>query len=55
VRVWGGAWEPLAVDLNLRRTNWDDVIRTERVSAEKLDEVEAAIARGIATYLDRTA
>ncbi|RNL63749.1 hypothetical protein EFK50_08440 [Nocardioides marmoriginsengisoli] len=49
-----GSWDPVAVDLNLRRTNWDDLIRTERVSETKLDEVEAAIAAGIARYLDRT-
>jgi hypothetical protein len=48
-------WEPVAVDLNLRRTNWDDLIRTERVSQAKLDEVEAAVAAGIAAYLDRSA
>ncbi|MCZ4500693.1 MAG: hypothetical protein JWQ74_3248 [Marmoricola sp.] len=48
-------WEPVAVDLNLRRTNWDDLIRTEWVGAAKLDEVEDAIARGIAAYLDRAA
>lgn len=47
------AWEPVAVDLNLRRTNWDDLIRHERVSEEKLDEVEAAVALGIAEYVSR--
>jgi len=48
-------WEPVAVDLNLRRTNWDDLIRTERISEAKLDEVEAALAAGIASYRNRTA
>lgn len=50
-----GSWDPVPVDLNLRRTNFDDLIRTERISDAKLDEVEAAVARGIETYLSRTA
>lgn len=49
-----GAWEPVAVDLDLRRTRWDDLIRPEQISADKLDEVEAAVAAGIAAYLART-
>lgn len=48
------AWEPVAVDLDLRRTRWDDLIRPEQISAAKLDEVEAAVAAGIAAYLART-
>ena len=48
-------WEPVAVDLNLRRTSWDDVIRSEQVSAAKLDEIEDAVEAGIAEYLRRTA
>lgn len=49
------AWEPTAVDLNLRRTGWDDLIRRERVSERKLDEVEEAVARGVADYASRLA
>lgn len=48
------AWEPVTVDLDLRRTGWDDLIRSEQISAAKLDEVEAAVAAGIAAYLART-
>lgn len=44
-------WEPVPVDLNLARTNWDDLIRTEQISAAKLDEIEDAIAAGVAEYL----
>lgn len=47
------AWNPVAVDLNLRRTNFDDLIRTEQVSDAKLDELEQAIADGVAAYLTR--
>jgi len=47
-------WEPVPVDLNLRRTSWDDLIRSARVSADKLDEIEAAVAGGVAEYLART-
>lgn len=48
-------WEPVAVDLNLRRTNWDDLIRTEQISAAKLDEIEDALGAGIDEYLSRMA
>jgi hypothetical protein len=48
-------WEPVPVDLNLRRTDFDDLIRQERVSTAKLDEIEEAVASGIAEYLTRTA
>lgn len=47
-------WEPTTVDLNLRRTNWDDLIRHEQVSAAKLDEIEEAIEAGVAAYLEKT-
>ncbi len=47
-------WNPVAVDLNLRRTSWDDLIRTEQVSSAKLDELEQAISDGVAAYLART-
>lgn len=48
-------WEPTSIGLDLRRTNTDDLIRRERVGDAKLDEIEQALARGIAEYLDRTA
>ena len=48
-------WEPTSIGLDLRRTNTDDLIRRERVGDGKLDEIEQALARGIADYLDRTA
>lgn len=48
-------WEPVGVDLNLRRTNFDDLIRTVKVSEAKLDEVQAAVAAGVSAYLTRTA
>lgn len=47
-------WEPVTVDLDLRRPRWEDLIRAEQISTEKMDEVEAAIDDGIAAFLART-
>ncbi|SDR90953.1 Polysaccharide pyruvyl transferase [Nocardioides scoriae] len=48
-------WDPVVVDLDLRRTRLDDLLREVRISDAKLDEVEAAVAAGIAAYQERTA
>jgi hypothetical protein len=43
-------WEPEPVGLDLRLINWPDRLRVETVSGAKLDEIEAAIARGVKEY-----
>lgn len=50
-----GTWEPVGIDLNLNRTNFDDLIRQEQISGAKMDEIEQAIAAGVDEYLRRTA
>ncbi|MET3961486.1 hypothetical protein ABIE44_001420 [Marmoricola sp. OAE513] len=46
-------WDPVPVDLDLRRTSWRDLVRTERITDAKLDEIQDALSRGIAEYLTR--
>ncbi|MDT4943109.1 MAG: hypothetical protein QOJ34_3198 [Pseudonocardiales bacterium] len=48
-------WEPETVPLNLSRIDWVGRLRAEKISEEKLDEIEAAITAGAAAYLDETA
>jgi hypothetical protein len=43
-------WEPEPVGLDLRLINWRDRLRVETVSGAKLDEIEAAFARGVKEY-----
>ncbi|KQT94496.1 hypothetical protein ASG49_06410 [Marmoricola sp. Leaf446] len=50
-----GDWEPVVVDLDLRRTRLDDLLREVRIGEDKLDEVQAAVAAGIAAYDGRRA
>jgi hypothetical protein len=45
-------WEPQIVPLNLSHLDWADRLRAEKISDEKLDEIEAAVAAGVAAYLD---
>ena len=45
-------WEPEIVPLNLRQIGWADRLRAEKISDEKLDEIEAAITAGVTGYLD---
>jgi hypothetical protein len=45
-------WEPQTVPLNLSRIDWPGRLRAEKISEEKLDEIEAAITAGVAAYLD---
>lgn len=42
--------EPVPVPLDLRRVDLRGLLATERVSEAKLDEIEAALAAGIAAY-----
>ncbi|ROR90546.1 polysaccharide pyruvyl transferase family protein [Nocardioides aurantiacus] len=48
-----GDWQPVVVHLDLRRTHVDDLVRQVRIGEDKLDEVEAAVAAGIAAYDER--
>lgn len=45
-------WEPEIVPLNLRDIDWAQRLRAEKISDEKLDEIEDAINAGVAAYLD---
>jgi hypothetical protein len=47
-------WEPQIVPLNLARIEWADRLRAEKISEEKLDEIEAAIVAGVLAYRDAT-
>ena len=44
------SWQPEPVDLDLRRVNWSQRLRTAALSAAKLDEIEAAVARGVKEF-----
>lgn len=43
---------PVPVGLDLRRHRFEDLLSLERVSEEKLDEVEQAVRFAVATYLE---
>ncbi|HKC28231.1 MAG TPA: polysaccharide pyruvyl transferase family protein [Jatrophihabitans sp.] len=45
-------WEPQIVPINLGRINWSDHLRTEKISEDKLDEIEAALQAGVEAYRD---
>jgi hypothetical protein len=43
-------WTPDAVGLDLGAIDWSDRLRVAAVSGAKLDEIEAAITRGVKEY-----
>jgi hypothetical protein len=44
-------YEPIPVSTDLRRISFESMVSKEKISDRKLDEIEQAIASGIATYL----
>ncbi len=47
--------EPVVVSPDLRRLTLDALLTTEKISEEKLDEIELAVTTGLAAYLDALA
>jgi hypothetical protein len=45
-------WEPELVPLNVSQLDWAARLRTEKIAEAKLDEIEAAVAAGVAVYLE---
>jgi hypothetical protein len=45
-------WEPEIVPLNLSGIDWAGRLRAEKISDDKLDEIEAAVTAGLHAYLD---
>lgn len=48
----GVIYEPVPVQSDLRRVNLESMLAKEEITAAKLDEIEAAVATGISTYLN---
>jgi len=49
------SWSPTPIGMDLRQTNLDDLLRTERIADAKLDEIELAVSQAISDYLEQTA
>jgi hypothetical protein len=49
-----GVYDPIPVYTDLRRINFDSMLSKERITEEKLNEIEQAIGAGISTYLSMT-
>lgn len=47
-------WEPHVVDLDLRKTPWEDLMRVERIADGVLNDVEHALAHGVDLFLDKS-
>lgn len=45
-------YEPVPVGLDLRRHRFDNLLSLERISEEKLDEIEQAVRLGVAAHLE---
>jgi hypothetical protein len=44
-------YDPITVSMDLRRINFESMLSKEKITENKLDEIEQAIGSGIATYL----
>jgi Polysaccharide pyruvyl transferase len=44
-------YDPIPVSMDLRRINFESMLSKEKITENKLDEIEQAIGSGIATYL----